>query len=39
MVMRDQYLNCYPQVYVKLTGLRLDEFEALLADVLPRFGE
>ena len=37
--MRYQYLNRYPQVFAKMTGLRLDEFEELLADVLPRFGE
>ena len=36
--MRYPYLNRYPQVFVKMTGLRLDEFEGLLADVLPRFG-
>lgn len=37
--MRYPYLNRYPQVFVKMTGLRLDEFEGLLSDVLPRFGE
>ncbi len=36
--MRYPYLNRYPQVFVKMTGLRLDEFEGLLSDVLPRFG-
>ena len=37
--MRNEYLNRYPQVFAKMTGLRLDEFEVLLADVQPRFGE
>lgn len=37
--MRYPYLNRYPQVFAKMTGLRLDEFEGLLSDVLPRFGE
>jgi hypothetical protein len=39
MIMRYQYLNRYPQVFAKMTGLRLDEFEELLTDVQPRFGE
>ena len=37
--MRYHYLSRYPLVFAKLTGQRLNEFEGLLDDVLPRFGE
>jgi len=39
MIMRYQYLRRYRLVFTKLTGLRLEEFEGLLDDVLPRLGE
>lgn len=39
MICRYDYLNRYPVVFLKMTGLRLDEFADLLDDMLPRFTE
>src|SRR4029453_11546442 len=33
------YLRRYPTVFLKMTGLRLNEFADLLSDMLPRFTE
>lgn len=33
--MRYSYLTNYPQVFLKMTGLRVNEFDGLLADVMP----
>jgi hypothetical protein len=37
MICRYATLSRYPAVFLKMTGLRLTEFEDLLTDVLPRF--
>src|SRR5262245_13533541 len=37
MICRYATLSRYPTVFLKMTGLRLAEFEDLLTDVLPRF--
>jgi len=37
--MRYSYLNSYPNVFVKMTGLRVAEFDALVSDVLPAFSQ
>src|SRR5262245_17598601 len=37
MICRYATLSRYPSVFLKMTGLRLAEFEELLTDVLPRF--
>jgi len=37
--MRYSYLNSYPNVFVKMTGLRVAEFDALVRDVLPAFSQ
>jgi hypothetical protein len=37
MICRYATLSRYPTVFLKMTGLRLNEFEDLLTDVLPRF--
>lgn len=37
--MRYEHLSGYPNVFLKLTGLRVGEFDELLEEVLPRFGE
>jgi hypothetical protein len=39
MIMRYQILRQFPEVFVKLTGLGLREFEQLLAEVTPRYHE
>jgi transposase len=39
MIMRYHHLTRYPTVFLKMTGLRLAEFNELLTDVLPRLGE
>ena len=38
MILRYDHLSRFPTVFQVMTGLRLAEFDALLADVLPRFG-
>jgi len=37
MICRFDYLRRYPTVFLKMTGLRLQEFTDLLDDMLPRF--
>ena len=37
--MRYEYLNQYPSVFLKMTGLRVAEFDGLLNDSLPEFME
>jgi hypothetical protein len=37
MIMRYEYLRHYPQVFLKVTGLQVAEFDALIDDVLPQF--
>jgi hypothetical protein len=37
MICRFDHVRQYPTVFVKLTGLRVTEFTALLDDLLPRF--
>jgi hypothetical protein len=37
MIARFAYLSQHPDVFPSLTGLRVAEFEALAADLLPRF--
>jgi hypothetical protein len=37
MICRYDYLRRYPTVFLKMTGLRLNEFADLLDDMLPRF--
>jgi len=37
MICRYDNLRRYPSVFLKMTGLRLNEFADLLADLLPRF--
>jgi len=37
MIMRYEYLKNYPKVFLKVTGLRVAEFTALVDDVLPQF--
>jgi len=37
MICRYDYLRRYPTVFLKMTGLHLNEFAALLDDMLPRF--
>src|SRR5262245_58407833 len=39
MICRFDYLRRYPTVFVKMTGLRLNEFASLLDDLLPRLAE
>jgi hypothetical protein len=36
MICRSDYLRRYPTVFLKMTGLRLNEFADLLNDLLPR---
>jgi hypothetical protein len=36
MICRSDYLRRYPTVFLKMTGLRLNEFADLLDDLLPR---
>ena len=36
MICRFDYLRRYPDVFLKMTGLRLNEFASLLDDMLPR---
>ena len=38
MILRYDHLSRFPKVFQAMTGLRLAEFDALLDDVLPRFG-
>jgi len=35
--MRYEYLHQHPTVFLKMTGLRVNEFDALIDDVLPEF--
>lgn len=37
MILQYFYLRQHPNVFLKLTGLRLSEFDQLVSDVLPRF--
>ncbi|MCK6581421.1 MAG: transposase [Anaerolineae bacterium] len=37
MIMRYSYLNTYPNVFLKMTGLRVSEFDRLVEDVMPLF--
>jgi len=37
MIMRYDYLHQHPTVFLKMTGLRVNEFDALIDDVLPQF--
>jgi hypothetical protein len=37
MICRYDYLSRYPNVFLQMTGLRLNEFADLLTDILPRF--
>jgi hypothetical protein len=37
MICRYDHLRRYPTVFLKMTGLRLNEFASLLDDMLPRF--
>jgi hypothetical protein len=39
MICRFDYLRRYPDVFLKMTGLRLNEFASLLDDMLPRFAQ
>src|SRR5262245_3602127 len=39
MICRFDYLRRYPTVFLKMTGLRLNDFADLLDDMLPRFAE
>ena len=39
MICRFDNLRRYPTVFLKMTGLRLNEFASLLDDMLPRFAE
>jgi hypothetical protein len=39
MMMRYSYVSSLPNVFLKMTGLRVAEFESLLGDVLPRYAE
>jgi hypothetical protein len=39
MICRFDNLRRYPTVFLKMTGLRLNEFAALLDDMLPRFAQ
>ncbi len=38
MILRYAHLSRYPTVFKSMTGLTLDEFAGLLADLLPRYG-
>lgn len=39
MIMRYEHLNHHPNVFLKMTGLRLNEFAALVDDLLPELVE
>lgn len=39
MIMRYEHLNQHPNIFLKMTGLRLNEFDALIDDVLPDFAQ
>jgi hypothetical protein len=39
MICRYDHLRRYPSVFLKMTGLHLNEFEQLLTDMLPRLAE
>jgi hypothetical protein len=39
MICRYDYLHRYPTIFLKMTGLRLNEFDQLLTDMLPRIAE
>ena len=39
MMMKYFYLSQHPKVFLKMTGLRVNEFDKLLTDVLPEFLE
>jgi hypothetical protein len=37
MILRYRYLNSHPNVFLKMTGLRVAEFDGLVRDLLPTF--
>jgi hypothetical protein len=39
MICRYDYLHRYPTVFLKMTGLRVGEFDQLLTDMLPRIAD
>jgi len=39
MMMRYSWLSQYPRVFLSVTGLRVAEFDQLVKDVLPKYGE
>jgi hypothetical protein len=39
MIMRYEHLKQHPTVFLKMTGLRLNEFDALIDEMLPQFVE
>ncbi len=39
MIMRYERLRQHPNIFLKMTGLRLTEFDQLITDVRPRFAE
>jgi hypothetical protein len=39
MMMKYVYLNGYPQIFLRMTGLHLDEFDELVRDVRPLYHE
>jgi len=39
MICRYDYLHRYPTIFLKMTGLRVAEFDQLLSDMLPRIAE
>jgi hypothetical protein len=39
MIMRYRTLSQHPAIFLKMTGLRLGEFDQLVADLLPPFVE
>ena len=39
MIMRHRYLNDHPKIFLKMTGLRLHEFDQLVEEMHPQFTE
>ena len=39
MMMKYYYLSHYPTAFLKMTGLRVNEFDQLVKDVLPMYVE
>ena len=39
MIMRYEYLKYHPTVFLKMTGLRINEFDMLVDEILPQFVE